>query len=84
VSARQNTGRIWSSDYQADYDRAGRSGIIAGVCYGAGGLLLIGSLVAYWRTQPPAHEIDLRPGKAPTALVVPTRGGAVVGAGWSF
>ncbi len=85
VSATRFTNRVWTQEAQDTYDRAGRSGLIAGLFYGAGGLLLVGTMVAYWRTSPTPREVQLRPGSpAPTAILAPTRGGAIVGAGWSF
>jgi hypothetical protein len=86
VSDRTPRGVVWTQAQQDLYDRAGRSGHFAEAFYGLGGLLAIGTLVAYWRTQPASKTIELRPGQATptTAIVAPTRGGAIVGAAWSF
>jgi hypothetical protein len=84
VSSNQFTGRIWTSKEQATYDRANRSAVIAGVFYGLGGALVLATAITYMVTEPEAEQMTIHPHGQPTALVAPTRGGAIVGGTWSF
>jgi hypothetical protein len=86
VSANKFTGHPWSDELQGKYDRANSSGIAAGVFYGIGGGLLLASAVAYIATEPKAEKITIHPhtDDKPTALIAPTRGGAMVGGAWRF
>lgn len=86
VSAHKFTGEVWTDDRQDTYDAANRSAVTAGVIYGIGGAVLLGTAIAYMITEPKMETIVIHPhvnGK-PTALVAPTRGGALVGGTWSF
>jgi hypothetical protein len=80
VSARTPTGKSWTPALQATYDRAGSSGTKAEIGYGLAGAFAIGVVIAMWQTDPGEEQIDL----APHASVVPTPGGAIVGAAWGF
>jgi len=64
----------WTADRQATYDRGLRSRAIAGVGYAFSGGMLIGAAIAAYLTSP-GYE---------TITVEPNRGGATVGAVWSW
>jgi hypothetical protein len=81
VAASKFTGTAWTAERQETYDRAYGSGVTAGVLYGVGGGLLLATAIAYIVTEPKAENIIIHPH---TATIAPTRGGAVVGTGWSF
>ncbi|NVB80818.1 MAG: hypothetical protein HOV81_20645 [Kofleriaceae bacterium] len=81
LNSHRATGEVWSADKQDAYDRAHSSATRAGVFYGVGGAVLIGTLVALILTEPKEETTIIRPH---TALVAPTQGGAVVGGMWSF
>jgi len=86
VSASHFTGEPWTADRQQAYDDANSAALTAGVLYGIGGAILLGTAIAYIATEPKMETIVIHPhtnGK-PTALVAPTRGGALVGGTWSF
>jgi hypothetical protein len=80
VSSRTPTGKSWSAELQATYDRAHTSGIKAEIGYGVAGAFAIGALIALWQTEPGEDVVDYKP----QAMVTPTPGGAVVGARWGF
>ncbi len=82
VSPSRPTGAAWTSDRQADYDRAHDSGVKAGIFYGVGGAALITAVVLYIATAPGTETTVIHPHYAPT--VAPTPGGAVLGGAWSF
>jgi len=86
LSAHRLTGIAWTPDLQSKYDEAHRSATMAGVFYGIGGALLLGTAIAYIVTEPKQQEIVVHPhiDSKPTALVAPLRGGALVGGTWSF
>lgn len=86
VSADQFSGRIWTADRQDTYDRANRSATIAGVFYGVGGALLLATAITYMVTEPEPEKLTIHPHgpSSARALVAPTRGGAIIGGGWSF
>jgi hypothetical protein len=84
VSENQFSGRIWTTERQDTYDRANRSAVMAGVFYGLGGALVLATAITYMVTEPKAETMTIHPHGQPTALVAPTRGGAIVGGGWSF
>ncbi|HSD87000.1 MAG TPA: hypothetical protein VLB44_05775 [Kofleriaceae bacterium] len=86
LSAHRLTGLAWTPDLQSAYDDAHRSATLAGVFYGVGGALLLGTAIAYIATEPKQQEITVHPhiDAKPTALVAPLRGGALVGGTWSF
>ncbi len=83
VASHKPTGQPWTADKQDTYDRAHRSSVIAGVFYGVGGALVLATAVAYIITEPKAETMTIHPHTA-SALVAPTRGGAIVGGTWSF
>lgn len=64
----------WTPDRQATYDRGMRSRAVAGFGYAISGGMLIGAVIAAYLTAP-GYE---------TITVEPTRGGATVGAVWSW
>jgi hypothetical protein len=64
----------WTDDRQATYDRGLRSRGIAVFGYAMSGGLLIGAAIAAYLTRPGDETI----------VVEPTRGGATVGAVWSW
>jgi hypothetical protein len=82
VSANKATGEPWSADKQEVYERAHRSTVTAGIFYGIGGGLLLATAVAYIVTEPKAETTVIHPHA--TALVAPTKGGAIVGGAWRF
>ena len=86
VSTQKFTGEAWTPERQATYDSANRSATVAGVFYGIGGAVLLGTAIAYMVTEPKMETMVIRPHTSPkpTALVAPTRGGALVGGTWSF
>jgi hypothetical protein len=86
VSAHKFTGRPWTQDRQDLYDEANRSASIATVSYAIGGALLLTTAVFYMVTAPEQQTMDINPhtNAKPTALITPTRGGALVGTGWRF
>jgi hypothetical protein len=87
VSAKTFTGRAWTADRQEAYDNAERSSTIAGVMYGIGGALLLTTAVVFIVTEPERKEIVITPHSGtpkPTAMVAPTRGGAIVGGTWRW
>ncbi|HUS32828.1 MAG TPA: hypothetical protein VMZ53_30210 [Kofleriaceae bacterium] len=86
VSANKYTGEVWTAERQDTYDSANRSAVVAGVFYGIGGAVLIGTAIAYMITEPKMETTVLHPHTSPkpTAMVAPTRGGALVGGAWSF
>lgn len=86
VSAHKLTGIAWTPELQSKYDQAQHSATMAGVMYGIGGALLLGTAIAYIITEPKQEEIVVHPhvDSKPTALVAPIRGGALVGGTWSF
>src|SRR5262245_52535927 len=47
VSADRFTGEVWTAERDATYDRANRSSMLAGVFYGIGGALLVGTAITY-------------------------------------
>jgi hypothetical protein len=83
VSARVLTGKSWSTDLQATYDRAHSSGVKAEIGYGLAGAFAVAALIAVWRTDPGETAVDLDPSAA-TATITPTPGGEMVGATWGF
>jgi hypothetical protein len=56
------------------------------VFYGIGGGLLLATAITYIATEPGPETIVIEPhvSRKPTALVAPTRGGAIVGGAWRF
>jgi hypothetical protein len=86
VNAHKFTGEVWTSDRQDAYEAANRSAVVAGVFYGIGGAVLLGTAIAYMVTEPKMETIVIHPHTSPkpTALVAPTNGGAMVGGSWSF
>jgi hypothetical protein len=86
VNAQKFTGEAWTPEHQAAYDSANRSAVVAGVFYGIGGAVLLGTAIAYMVTEPKMETMVIRPHTSPkpTALVAPTRGGALIGGTWSF
>lgn len=81
LSAHKPTGEVWSADKQDAFDRAHGSSVTAGVFYGIGGAVLIGTIIALVVTEPKEETTIIHPH---TALVAPTHGGAIVGGMWSF
>lgn len=86
VSTHKFTGEPWTPERADTFDRAHSSSVAAGVFYGIGGALLLTSAVVYIVTEPKAETTVIHPhyDPKPTALVAPTRGGAVVGGAWRF
>ena len=86
VSAHKFTGEVWTSELQSEYDHAHSAAVVAGVFYGIGGALLIGTIVAFIATEPKTEQIIIHPHAAskPTAIVAPTNGGALLGGRWRF
>lgn len=87
VAAKTFTGRAWTSDRQEAYDTAQRSSTIAGVMYGIGGALLLSTAIVFIATEPERKEIVITPHSGtpkPTAMLAPTRGGAIVGGTWRW
>jgi hypothetical protein len=82
VSAKSYTSEPWSTDKADTFDRAHRSSVMAGVFYGIGGGLLLTTAIMYIATEPKAEKIVIHPHTS--ALVIPTRGGAMVGGAWRF
>ena len=83
VSADSPPGRAWSAADQDDLDRAASSSTWAITGYAVGGGLLIGALIALWRTDPGSDLATVEP-PGPAAVVVPTSTGGVAGARWTF
>ena len=83
VSAHTLTGKVWSPDLQADYDRIHSSNVKAIVGYSMSGAFVIAAIVVLLKTDPGEEDIELDPSR-PTAMVAPTPGGAIVGASWGF
>jgi hypothetical protein len=81
LSSHRATGDVWSAERQDAYDRAHSSATRAGVFYGIGGAVLIGTVVALVLTEPDEETTIIHPH---TALIAPTQGGAIVGGMWSF
>lgn len=81
LSAHKATGEVWTAERQDAFDRAHSSAVTAGVFYGIGGAVLIGTIVALVLTEPKEETTVIHPH---TALVAPTQGGAIVGGMWSF
>jgi hypothetical protein len=75
-------GEPWTKADQATYDRANSSSTKAEVFYGVGGACAIAVAVAYMVTAPPSETTVIHPHA--TAVVAPTRGGAVVAGVWRF
>lgn len=86
VAADGFTGEVWSAEHQDAYDRSQRSSVVAGVFYGIGGALLLATAITYIATEPKAETMVIHPRANPktSALVAPTRGGAILGGTWSF
>ncbi len=86
VSSNKFTGRPWTQERQAHYDDAHRSATVATVMYGIGGALLLTTAIFYIVTEPGQETMEITPHKKskPTAMITPTRGGALVGTGWRF
>lgn len=87
VSAGMSTGLAWSPALQDTYDRAHRSGVLAGVCYGIGGAFLVGAAAYLIATVPKSEVTIIRPhtaGGAPIPTVAFGPHGAVVGGIWRF
>lgn len=82
VGADHFTGELWTRERQDLYDRAHDSSIAAGVFYGLGGGLLLATAITYIVTEPKPEKMVIHPHTS--ALVAPTRGGAIVGGAWSF
>lgn len=78
VGAHKFTGETWTPERQDVYERAHRSAIAAGVFYGIGGGLLIGTAIAYMVTEPKMETTVIHPHVA----IGPS--GAMVGGGWQF
>lgn len=86
VSAHKFTGLPWTQERQDIYDDAHHSATVAKVAYGIGSAVLLTTAIVYMVTEPKMKEMSVAShasGK-PTALVAPTRGGAIVGGAWSF
>ncbi len=83
VSADAKTGHAWSQDDVDQVDRASSSRTRTEICYGVGGALLIGAVIALIATEPSSETTVIRPHSA-TPTVTPTVGGAMVGSVWSF
>lgn len=83
INAHKHTGVAWTAEKQDTYDRAHSSAVAAGVFYGIGGALLIGTAIAYMITEPAEETTILHPHTS-TPVVAPTQGGAIVGGMWSF
>ena len=86
VEASTFTGEPWTPARQDDFERAERSSTLAGVFYGIGGGLLLATAITYIATEPKSEKIIIHPHTTPkaSALVAPTRGGAMVGGMWRF
>jgi hypothetical protein len=92
VAADRYTGHTWSAERQDTYERAQRSSLAAGVCYGIGAGFLLATAIAYMATEPGMETRIIHPHdngaplarRLPRIQVGPTRGGAVVGSAWSF
>ena len=86
INAHSFTGESWTPERTAIYDEAHSSAVKAGVFYGIGGAFLLGAAIAYIVTEPKMETIVIHPhvDPKPTALLAPTRGGALVGGTWSF
>lgn len=83
VSAKELTGKAWTSDRQALVEQADRSRTRAAIAYGIGGALVVSAVVALIVTEPPSERTVIHPRSA-TPTVAPIQGGAVVGGAWSF
>ncbi len=84
VSANTPTGIPWSSALQSIVDDNDRSRSRATIGYVIGGSFLIGLIVTYIATNPPAEQRTIYTTVGMRPIVTPTAGGATVGAGWSF
>jgi hypothetical protein len=71
----------WTPALQAKYDQAHDSSVKAGVFYGLGGAVVITAIVGLIITAPKDSTTVIHPH---TAVIAPTKGGAVVGTAWSF
>jgi len=81
VNAVEAAHVAWTPALQAKYDQAHDSSVKAGVFYGLGGAVVIGAIVGLIVTAPKDTTTVIHPH---TAVIAPTRGGAVVGTAWSF
>jgi hypothetical protein len=86
LSAHSFTGQTWDAAHQSDYDEVHSSSVKAGIFYSIGGVLLLGTIIGYIVTEPKTDTTIIHPhvDPKPTALVAPTRGGALVGGTWRF
>jgi hypothetical protein len=86
INAHKFTGEAWTPERAEIYDNAHSSAVKAGVFYGIGSALLVGTAIAFIVTEPKMETIVIHPhtDPKPTALIAPTRGGALVGGTWSF
>ena len=84
VTADSFTGRAWTEEDQALFDRADRSRSRAIVAYSAGGVLLLGAAVLYMLTEPKSETAVIRPHGRGSPSVSVTEGGAMLGGTWSF
>lgn len=81
LSSHKATGETWTAERQATFERAHDSSVAAGVLYGIGGAVIVGTVIALVLTEPKEETTVIHPH---TALVAPTQGGAIVGGMWSF
>ena len=81
ISAQLFTGRTWTDSRQNVFDDTDRSRNHAIIAYTIGGLFVTGAIVAFIISEPKSERTVIRPHHAG---LVPTPGGAMAGAGWSF
>ncbi len=84
VSSNKFTGHAWTAEDQELVDRADRSRSRAIVGYSVGGVLLIGTIVAYIVTAPKSEKAVIHPHGRGSPTVAPTEGGAMLGGMWRF
>jgi hypothetical protein len=84
VSAHTLTGKAWSADLQATYDRVHASNVKAIVGYGLAGAFVVAAIVTLVVTDPGEEEVELAPNRPVPTVSIPAGGGAIVGATWGF
>jgi hypothetical protein len=84
VSAHAPTGKVWSADLQATYDRVHAANVKAIVGYSVAGAFVAAAIVTLIMTDPGEEEVELDPTKPTPTVSIPPTGGAIVGATWSF
>jgi hypothetical protein len=77
------TGKTWTADREATYQRAGSSGDIAVVAY-ITAAVFAGATATAWLLTDPGDEVMTVPSTAARPVVAPVAGGALVGGAWRW